>query len=170
MQIARASFILAYLSNAPCQMDIAQPIPSPGLSEASEHDAAGRHGDAFNTLKQAAAAGDLPAMTELGHRLLTGYRAPKMVDHALSLLTAAARGGDGRALARMAALTAAGAYVPQDWAAALHMLALGAAAGDAGARGQLLSLHPVSPEQVEDWPALAARISVQDWLSPAPVS
>ena len=88
---------------------------SAGLSAAFELDAAGNPGEAFNVLKRASAGGDLPAMTELGHRLLIGDRAPKMVEHALSLISGAARGGEGRALARMAALTAAGAYVPQDW-------------------------------------------------------
>ena len=105
-------------------------------------------------------------MCELGHRLLTGDRAPKLTDHALSLLAGAARGGEGRALARMAALTAAGAYVPQDWRAALGLLGDAAAAGDVQAQGQLASLLPDASPAV-DWPSLAARVRLDDWLRPA---
>ncbi|HMA12439.1 MAG TPA: hypothetical protein VKO83_11160, partial [Steroidobacteraceae bacterium] len=146
---------------------------SAGLSAAFELDAAGQHGEAFNVLKRASAAGDLPAMTELGHRLLIGDRAPKMPDHALSLIANAARAGEGRALARMAALSAAGAYLPQDWTGALRLLAAAAAAGDAGARGQLTCLQPPHAPPAHwpdaDWSGMAARVPLADWLCAAPV-
>src|SRR5689334_25266099 len=109
---------------------------------AREHDVAGRHGEALEALKHAAHSGDLAASSELGHRLLVGDRAPKMVKHALTLLIGAARSGEGRALARVAALTAAGAYLPQDWTAALRTLAAAADADDASAQDQLRSLQP----------------------------
>jgi hypothetical protein len=85
------------------------PTASAALSTAREHDAAGRHEEAVDALAKATRAGDLQAMSELGHRLLIGDRAPRIVPHALSFIAEAARGGEGRALARVAALTAAGA-------------------------------------------------------------
>jgi hypothetical protein len=153
---------------------------SAGLAAAFELDAAGNHGEAFNALKRASAAGDLPAMTELGHRLLIGDRAPKMVEHALSLISGSARGGEGRALSRMAALTAAGAYVKQDVPGALRLLAAAAEAGDPEARGQLVCLQPPGASLTAaagsradrtgmDWSVLAARIQLGDWTSSAPV-
>jgi hypothetical protein len=135
------------------------------VDDYAEHDARGQHGEAFNALKRAAARNDLPAMTELGHRLLTGDRAPKLPDHALSLLAAAARGGDGRALGRLAALTAADAYLPQSWTSALRLLGEAAAAGNAEARGQLSSLVQLDSTQA-DWMALAARVPIEEWLTP----
>jgi prolyl 4-hydroxylase len=115
-------------------------------------------GAAFNELKRASAAGDLSAMTELGHRLLIGDRAPKMVEHALSLIVNAARGGEGRALARMAALTAAGAYMAQDWKQALQLLAAAADAGDVEAQGQLRCLQPLD---LADWLAAAPLVTLE---------
>jgi hypothetical protein len=145
---------------------------SAGLSAALELDAAGNPGEAFNVLKRASAAGDLPAMTELGHRLLIGDRAPKMTDHALSLIAGAARGGDGRALARMAALAAAGAFMSQDWPGALELLAAAAEAGDPQARGQLICLQPAHAQlggASADWSLMASRVPLADWLTAAPV-
>jgi prolyl 4-hydroxylase len=151
---------------------------SSGLAAAFELDAAGNHGEAFNVLKRASAAGDLPSMTELGHRLLIGDRAPKMVEHALSLISGSARGGEGRALSRMAALTSAGAYVKQDVPGALRLLAAAAEAGDPEARGQLVCLQPLesslaaaglAADRSLDWAGLAARIRLSDWTCSAPV-
>lgn len=142
---------------------------SAALRAASEHDAAGRHDDAINTLAAATRAGDLHAMSELGHRLLIGDRAPQLVPHALSFITEAANRGEGRALARVAALTAAGAHMPQDWPKAMRLLADAAAAGDRAAQGQLRSLQPAQPANAQvDWRALAANVPLDYWLSPAP--
>jgi hypothetical protein len=189
---------------------------SAALITAREHDAAGRHNDAINALAAGARGGDLHAMSELGHRLLIGDRAPRLIPHALSFITEAARGGEGRALARVAALTAAGAHMPQDWPKALRLLGDAAAAGDASARGQLKSLQPTAGAQLavdlrpaagvqaavdtrpiagaqpaveaqatagsppvasqpvadsqSDWRTLAARVRLDEWLSPAPVT
>jgi hypothetical protein len=145
------------------------PEASAVLMTACEHDAAGRHGEALEVLKHAAAAGDLHATSELGHRLLVGDRAPTMVKHALALLAGAARAGESRALARMAALTAAGAHVPQDWPGALNMLAAAAAGGDAAAQGQLQCLQPAGTRST-DWNAMAARVPLDYWLAGATVT
>jgi hypothetical protein len=145
-----------------------EPIASAALVAAREHDAAGRHDDAINTLAAATRAGDLQAMSELGHRLLIGDRAPRLVPHALSFITEAARRGEGRALARAAALTAAGAHMPQDWPKSLHLLGEAAAAGDESARGQLRSLQPVAEEDAQvDWRARASCVPLESWLRPA---
>lgn len=148
-----------------------QTIASAALLAAREHDAAGRHDDAINVLAAATRAGDLQAMSELGHRLLVGDRAPRLVPHALSFITEAARGGEGRALARVAALTAAGAHMPQDWPNSLRLLGDAAAAGDEPARGQLRCLQPTTHSQVDDaqvdWQALAECVRLDEWLCPA---
>jgi prolyl 4-hydroxylase len=144
---------------------------SAALLAAHEHDVAGRHNDAVNTLAAATRAGDLQAMSALGHRLLIGDRAPRLIPHALSFITEAARGGEGRALARVAALTAAGAHMPQDWPKALRLLGDAAAAGDESARGQLSSLQPAGDSQIDtaqvDWRAMAASVPLDEWLSAA---
>ncbi|MEJ1964922.1 MAG: 2OG-Fe(II) oxygenase [Gammaproteobacteria bacterium] len=145
---------------------------SAALLSAREHDAAGRHSEAINALSSATRAGDLQAMSELGHRLLVGDRAPRVIPHALTFITEAARGGEGRSLARVAALTAAGAHMPQDWPKSLRLLGAAAAAGDESARGQLRSLQPTTHSQADeaqiDWPNLASRVRLDEWLCPAP--
>lgn len=140
---------------------------SPGLEAARTLEENGRVAEAMETLKQASLQGDLNAMTELGHRLLVGDRAPKSPKHALYLLGEAAKAGEGRALARLAALTAGGAYLPQDWHRALHLLGLAAEAGDDSARGQLSALQSAEASAA-DWPTLAERVALQYWLQ-APV-
>jgi prolyl 4-hydroxylase len=139
---------------------------SAALAAAHELDQTGRFAESMEALRQASLTGDLPAMTELGHRLLVGDRAPKSPKHALFLLRDAAKAGEGRALARLAALTAAGAYVEQDWRQALALLGQAAAAGDAGAQGQLTCLQAPAAGSA-DWPAMAARVPLQYWLQPA---
>ncbi len=109
-------------------------------------------------------------MTELGHRLLVGDRAPKSPQHALPLLIEAMRKDEPRALARGAALTAGGVYVQQGWDGALQMLGQAAAAGDAAARGQLQCLQPAGARST-DWVKMAARVPLAEWLQPvAPVA
>ncbi len=139
---------------------------SPGLEAARALDMAGRHGEAIEMLRGASRQGDLHAMTELGHRVLVGDRAPKAPPQGLRLIIEAAKGNEPRALARMAALLAGGAYVKQDWAAALQLLGQAADAGDASARGQLASLQPPDATPA-DWSTMAARVPVREWLQPA---
>ena len=136
-----------------------------GLLAARDHDAAGRHEAAIDELARATRGGDLQAMSELGHRLLNGDRAPRLPDDAVGLIADAARGGDGRALARVAALTAAGAYFPQDWPGSMRLLGEAAAAGDESARGQLMTLHTADAGQ--DWGVRAAQVDLDAWLRPA---
>jgi prolyl 4-hydroxylase len=131
---------------------VTERITSAALLTAREHDAAGRHDDAVNTLAAATRGGDLQAMSELGHRLLIGDRAPHLVPHALSFITEAANRGEGRALARIAALTAAGAHMPQDWPKSLRLLGEAAEAGDESARGQIRSLQPTARSLTADSP------------------
>jgi prolyl 4-hydroxylase len=147
---------------------------SEGLRAAGLLDSEGRYVEALEALKNASARGDLPAMTELAHRLLTGHRAPKSPKHALYFIGQAAKAGEGRALARLAALTAGGAYVKQDWRAALVLLAQAAAAGDEAARGQLQCLQPegttasVPASSPASWQSMAERVPLDYWLSAAP--
>src|SRR5690606_3287326 len=129
-------------------------------------DAEGLHDQAIEALRLASQQGDLAAMSELGHRLLVGDRAPKLPRHALTLLIGAARGGEPRALARGAALTAGGAYVGQGWEGALRLLGQAAEAGDAGARGQLACLQPPGAPAA-DWGTMAGRVPLGEWLRPA---
>lgn len=139
---------------------------SDALESAKALDEQGRHAESMDVLKQGIAKGDLLAMSELAHRLLTGDRAPKSPKHALYFLKEASKAGDGRALARLAALTAGGAYVPQDWASALALLGQAASAGDLSAQGQLSSLLP-DDKSDSDWQGRAARVGLDWWLSPA---
>ncbi len=146
---------------------VAQTGESAGLAAARALDASGRYPEAMEALKQASAKGDLPAMTELAHRLLVGDRAPKSPKHALYFLREAAKAGEGRALARLAALTAGGAYVAHDWHAALQMLGQAALAGDASAQGQLTCLQPDGAAPA-GWDEMATRVPLLYWLQAAP--
>jgi prolyl 4-hydroxylase len=145
----------------------ANPV-STGIETARAFDASGHHAESYEALKQASAQGDLPAMSELAHRLLIGDRAPKSPKHALYFLDEAAKAGDGRALARLAALTAAGAYVPQNWPLALQMLGMAATAGDLSAQGQLKCLQPPDAAP-SDWATMAQQVPLQYWLNAAVV-
>lgn len=140
---------------------------SPGIDDVRTYDAAGKHAEAMEALKQASAKGDLPAMTELAHRLLVGDRAPKSPKHALYFLSEAAKAREPRALARLAALTAGGAYVRHDWHAALNLLGQAAEAGDESARGQLTCLQPANAPAAS-WAEKASRIPLLYWLQAAP--
>lgn len=137
-----------------------------GIAAVLELDHAGRFAEALEALKEASLQGDRVAMTELGHRLLVGDRAPKSPKHALYLLHEAAKQGEARALARLAALTAGGAYLKQDWRHALQLLGQAAAAGDASAQGQLACLQPPGAP-VASWQEMAERVPLSDWLQPA---
>lgn len=142
-----------------------QPVATPVLEAVQAFDQAGRHEEAVDALSRASREGDLVAMSELGHRLLVGDRAPKLPKHACALLIHAAQRGEPRALARLAALTAGGAYMQQGWEGALQLLGQAAAAGDESARGQLRALQPAGAPPA-DWPTMAARVPLADWLQP----
>ena len=137
-----------------------------GIEAALELDQAGRFAEAMEALKGASLKGDLRAMTELGHRLLVGDRAPKSAKHALYLLHEAAKKGEARALARVAALTAGGAYLKQDWRQALALLGQAAAAGDASAQGQLTCLQPAGAPPAS-WQDMAKRVPLNAWVAAA---
>ncbi len=143
------------------------PAPtSPGLDAAGELDAAGRHNEAIEVLRKASLQGDLPAMSELGHRVLSGDRAPLSALHGLAFVREAAKRGEARAMTLVAALTAAGAYLKQDWRGALQLLGEAAVAGSAAARGQLAALQPPDAAPA-DWATMAARVPLEEWLQPA---
>jgi len=143
------------------------PPVSAALEAVRSLDAAGNHQEAYEALSRASRQGDLAAMSELGHRVLVGDRAPQSPQHALPLLIEAMRSGEPRALARGAALTAGGVYVQQGWEGALQMLGQAAAAGDPSARGQLECLQPVGAPATRDWVKMAARVPLSEWLQPA---
>lgn len=152
---------------------MAEVIASAAILAAREHAAAGRHEAAMDELARAARVGDLQAMSELGHRLLTGDHVPRMPEQGVSLIQEAAHYGEGRCLARVAALTAAGAYLPQNWPNSMRLLGAAAVAGDEAARGQILSLQSDSKaadpaaNSKADWARLAASVRLEDWLQPA---
>ncbi|MET0290778.1 MAG: 2OG-Fe(II) oxygenase [Steroidobacteraceae bacterium] len=139
-------------------------IPSAALAAARALDDAGRHDQAIDALARATREGDVQSMTELGHRLLVGDRAPQLADHGASMIADAAQRGEGRALARLAALTAAGVHARQDWAQALRLLGAAADAGDLDAQGQLASLQA---ESAGTWRDGAAAVDVPFWTSAA---
>lgn len=141
-------------------------LGSTGIEAARAFDESGHYEQAMEALKNASLQGDHVAMTELAHRLLVGYRAPKSPKHALFLLNDAAKAGEARALARLAALTAAGAYVQQNWPLALRLLGQAATAGDVSARGQLQCLQPPDT-QPAGWQDMAERVPLQYWLRAA---
>ena len=151
--------------------------PSPDLTLAQRHDAAGRHDDAINALALGTKAGNLPCMRQLGKRLLTGDRAPLLAAEGVSFLLDAANQGDAEAAARIAALSALGAYRSQSWRHALEWLGVAAARGWLPARDQLLVLladkaRPAGSDAVlgstGHWPQLAAQIDPAAWqVSPA---
>lgn len=153
--------------------------PSPDLTLAQRHDAAGRHDDAINALALGTRAGNLPCMRHLGKRLLTGDRAPLLAAEGASFLQDAANQGDAEAAARVAALTALGAYRTQSWHDALRWLGFAAHHGWQPARDQLLALHEDAARAAgadaaaaaaasRHWPDLAAQIDPAAWrVSPA---
>src|ERR1700749_4857160 len=86
----------------------------------------GRHAEGVQVLGQAAQGGHVPAMTLLGHQLLSG-RGPGLGPIAgVRLIAAAAEKGGGLACTMAAALLAAGACGRPDWHRALDYLRRGA--------------------------------------------
>lgn len=120
------------------------------MALAGAFDAEGRHDIALQWLQRAADGGYLPALTQLGARLLTGRAAPQMPSQGAQMLNIAADAGDARACAILAVLNATGQTRPQSWSAALDCLFRAAQAGDLRSRDQIAML-------VRD-PALMRRI------------
>jgi hypothetical protein len=135
---------------------------------AAEHDAAGRHDEAIDTLARATQAGDLDAAVALGRRLLIGDRAPHLPQDGIRFIFDAMMAGHAEAAARLAPLAALGAYVEQNWNDALGMLVLAAERGDESARGQLRLLSSAPAALAGDWRALAAQIDLEFWVTAPP--
>jgi prolyl 4-hydroxylase len=139
------------------------------LAAAAEHDAAGRHDEAVDTLALAAQGGDLEATVSLGIRLLVGDRAPYLPRDGIVLLSDAARAGSTEGALRLAPLAALGAHVPQDWGHALGLLTFAAERGSDDARGQLRALaarRDGTAESSDGWRRIAQSIDWQIWLAP----
>lgn len=137
------------------------------LAAVDSLDAAGKHADAINFLARATSGGDSAAMSLLGHRLLTGDRAPSLPAEAVRFLLDASRRGEIRALERVAALTAGGIFLRQDWPEALRLLSLAAAGGSESARTQLRVIAG-QPGFSGDWTRLAASIDLKACLGSPP--
>jgi hypothetical protein len=137
------------------------------LELAHQHDAAGRHTDAINTLAIAANRGDIDAMTELGKRLVSGDRAPYLPQDGAGLLVDAAQGGGVEAALRLACLLALGAHVERSWERALTLVGRAAELGSEAARGQLRVLARRSPDvdRGEDWAQLVRAVDLRAWLT-----
>jgi hypothetical protein len=140
------------------------PSESPHVATARSLGAAGRHEEALQELVRGTNAGDIAAMSELGHRLLVGRNAPPMPQDGLRMIQAAAAKGEAEALHRIAALTAGGAFFAQNWAGAFQLLGQAAEAGSDTAREQLVALSDGLP-QGTSWRARAASIDIAGWLS-----
>jgi prolyl 4-hydroxylase len=140
------------------------------LALAAEHDRAGRHDDAVNTLARATQSGDLEAMTELGKRLVIGDRAPLLPQEGTHMLLDAAKGGSADAALRLATMKALGAHMPQSWDDALALLVFAAERGSESARSQLATLAG-TPEAAHDagasWRRLAGSVDLPFWLGAA---
>jgi hypothetical protein len=136
------------------------------LSQAAQHDLAGRHDDAINALARATQGGDLDAMAELGKRLVVGDRAPLLPQDGTGLLIDAARAGQPEAALRLAVLTALGAHVKQSWNEALALLTFAAERGSESARGQVEVLSGFAPSgREQNWRDVAGRIDLEPWFT-----
>lgn len=136
------------------------------LELAAEHDAAGRHNEAIDTLARATARGDVDATVALGKRLLVGDRAPYLPKDAVRFLGDAVAAGSAEAALRLGALAALGAHVEPSWDHALVMLVVAAERGSADAQGQLRALAGAAPDEATvDWRNLAARVALPFWLA-----
>lgn len=134
------------------------------LDVAAEHDAAGRHDEAIDTLARATAHGNVDATVALAKRLLVGDRAPFLPQEAVRFLGEAVAAGNAEAALRLAALAALGAHVAPSWNDALGMLVVAAERGSTDAQGQLRVLTgALSDEDATDWPSLAARVDLPFW-------
>src|SRR5258707_183943 len=108
----------------------------------------GRHAEGAQLLAHAAQGGHLPAMTLLGHQLLSGRGAPLDSISGIRWIMAAAERGGGLACTTTAALLAAGIAGRPDWHRALDYLRRGAELGFPMAQAQLRLL---AGRDGDDW-------------------
>lgn len=134
------------------------------LELAAEHDAAGRHDEAIDTLARATKGGDVEATVALGKRLLVGDRAPHLPKEAVQFFSDATVAGSAEAALMLASLAALGAHVEPSWGNALGMLVLAAERGSQDAQTQLRVLAGASSEET-DWRDIAGRIDLTFWLT-----
>jgi prolyl 4-hydroxylase len=148
------------------------------VAEVAQCDARGDHERAASLLADWARQGDVDAMTELGKRLLVGFRAPFRPDEGTDLIIKAANLGGAAAAAQLAVLAAIGMHVKQSWSTALAAAVFSAELGSHRARGQLRvlssdrelaaqDLHTETPDP-KLWRRLADTIDLKRWHEPSP--
>ena len=145
------------------------------LALAKQHDAAGEHSQAVNSLARATSLGDVDATTELGQRLLAGDRAPLLPRDGVGFLLDAYKRGGADAAARLAVLAGLGVYLEPSLDNAFGLLTQAAERGSITAREQLRLLgtdrelaERADPLPRDYWQKLAESIDSNDWLSAVP--
>jgi hypothetical protein len=124
----------------------------------------------IETLRRAAARGDVEALTALAADALKS-QAMERIDEAVRCLNQAARDGGVEAPTMLAPLVALGVGVPHSWTHALNFLRLGAERGSLSAQGQLEALAGLEAvagarEGPGRWAALRQSIDVPSWGAP----
>ncbi|HEY5336779.1 MAG TPA: 2OG-Fe(II) oxygenase [Rhizomicrobium sp.] len=114
-------------------------------------------------LGQAAAGGNIDALTALAINLLTC--APLSHYEGVRSIIEATNGGSGQAIAIAGAMSALGAGLPQDWAAALECLQRGAERGWTPAQEELRLLASHTSADLS-WKALRDSVDLDDLLTP----
>ena len=120
----------------------------------------GRPAEGEQLLSQAARAGHVPAMSLLGHQMLSGRGAALDPVAGVRLIMAAAERGGGMACAVTATLLAAGASGAPEWERALDYLRRGAELGFPMAQSQLRIL---AGRAGDDWAGLRGEIDIETW-------
>ena len=119
----------------------------------------------IETLRLAAAAGDIAALTRLGERLLRDST-PVAIAEAAWALDRATQAGGAEAPARLAVLFALGAGRPRNWTAALDLLRIGAERGSEFAQKQLAVLageDAVPQTGADRWRRAREAIDINAW-------
>jgi hypothetical protein len=145
------------------------------VSRAASLDAAGDHSGAINELALGTQKKDPQCTRQLGLRLLTGDRAPRLPAEGLRFLGEACDAGLPEAAARAAGILALGVGVAANWPLALAWLGRSAAGGWEPARRQLLALcedralaaHAAASAQ-PDWRTVAAAVRLEEWRRASP--
>ena len=125
----------------------------------------------IESLRNAAATGDIAALTRLGERLLSGS-APAEIAEAAWALDRATQTGGVDAPARLAVLFALGAGRPRNWTAALDLLQIGAERGSEAARIQLTAM--AGEDAVPDagapnrWRRARDSVDINTWTEAGP--